>query len=93
MKKKMVLFTAMVMLCICTLPGCGDVDALVDSGFFNTRGWWFVLLSVNFFIIIVMLSFLRKLKKGLTDKPIATDSFTELCKKVIAMKIERENEA
>ncbi|MBQ1326066.1 MAG: hypothetical protein IIY52_08665 [Solobacterium sp.] len=93
MKKKMMLFTAMVMLCICTLPGCGDADALVDSGFLNSRGWWFVLLSVNFFIIIVMLTFLRKLKRNLTEKPVASGSFTELCKKVIAMKIESENES
>ena len=93
MKRKTVWLAAMVMLCICTLPGCGDADTLIDSGFFNSRSWWFVLLSVNFFIIIVMLSFLRKLRRNLTEKPVASDSLTELCRKVIAMKIESEHEA
>lgn len=92
MKKKTALLAAMVMLCICILPGCGNADTLIDSGFFNSRTWWFILLSVNFFVIAVMLTFLRKLKKNLTEKPVATADFTELCRKVIAMKIESENE-
>lgn len=92
MKRKFTLLTAMIMLCICTLPGCADADSAVDSGIFNGRGWWFIMLAINFFVIITMLNFLRRMKKNLGQKPIASDEFMELCRKVIAQKIEKETE-
>ena len=90
MKRKFTLLTAMIMLCICTLPGCGDANSVIDSGVFNGRGWWFIMLAINFFVVITMLNFLRRMKKNFSEKPIASDDFMELCRKVIALKIEKE---
>ncbi len=92
MSKRKAAVLSMVIMCICTLPGCIDADALFDSGVFNTRGWWFVMLFFNFFIIILMINFLRRLKKAVEQKPEGNEEFKELCRKVISMKIEKETD-